>query len=270
MNLSFRETLRRYVPSWLSDRPTSGRTAGFRYLYGIVAILDAGAQFIVEGIQARFPGVGTPTALPYIGRDRRIIRGPLESDAAYAARLVEWLNYWRAAGNAYVLARAFQALLSPSNPRIRIVTRSGVWWTLEPSGELGYLKAEPNNWDWDSATHPENAGQWSDFWVIVYPPHFEPDGTWGGGTSHWGAGKVFGQDTAIENVSAIRALIRQWKGAHTTCVRVIFAYDPASFDPSSAPGAPGMPDGLWAFWSKDDGSGARVGSRREDARYWEV
>jgi len=166
--LSFRETLRRYVPPWLSDRPTSGRTAGFRYLYGLVAILDAGMQFLVEGMQARLPGVGTPTALPYIGRDRRIIRGPHETDADYAARLLEWLDLWRAAGNAYALAKALQAFLAPGHPRIRIVTRSGFWWTLDPSGELSWHLASPNNWNWDSHTHPEHAGRWADFWVIVY------------------------------------------------------------------------------------------------------
>lgn len=270
MNLSFRETLRRYVPPWLSDRPTAGRTVGFRYLYGIVALLDAGAQFVIEGIQARFPGIGTPTALPYIGRDRRIIRGPLESDAAYAARLIEWLDLWRAAGNAYALAKAFQAFLAPGRPRIRIVTRSGFWWTLEPSGELTWHLATPNNWDWDSLTHPERAACWSDFWVIVYPPHFSTAGTWGDGGSLWGERKAFGQDTTTQNVETIRALIRQWKAAHARCVMVIFAYDPASFDPASLPGAPGMPDGRWGSWSKENGVGGRVKSRRGDARYWEV
>jgi len=268
--LSFRETLRRYVPPWLSDRPTSGRTVGFRYLYGLVAILDAGMQFLVEGMQARLPGVGTPTALPYIGRDRRIIRGPHETDADYAARLLEWLDLWRAAGNAYALAKALQAFLAPGHPRIRIVTRSGFWWTLDPSGELSWHLASPNNWNWDSHTHPEHAGRWADFWMVVYPPHFADDGLWGDGTSLWGERKAFGQGTSLANVEAIKALVRQWKAAHSRCVALIFTYDPASFDPTSPPGSPGMPDGWWGRWSKDDGSGGRVRSRRADARYWEV
>ncbi|WP_437875228.1 hypothetical protein [Sorangium sp. So ce513] len=266
--LSFRETLRRFVPPWLSDRP--GRTVGFRYLYALASVLDAGAEVLVQGIQARFPGLGTPTALPYIGRDRRIIRGPLETDAGYAARLVRWLEYWRAAGNAYVLVLALQGFLSPEHPRIRLVTRQGLWYTLEPSGELLWHRAAPNNWDWDSLTHPESAAHWSDFWLIVYPPHFEPDGTWGDGTSAWGPGDAFGVQTTASNIAAIKAIVRQWKGAHTNCVTLILAYDPTSFDPASPPGAPGMPDGQWGYWSKDDGTGAYVKSRREDARYVEV
>ncbi|MGK4001096.1 hypothetical protein WMF31_00625 [Sorangium sp. So ce1036] len=266
--LSFRETLRRYVPPWLSDRP--GRTVGFRFLYAIASVLDAGAEVLVQGLQARFPGLGTPTALPYIGRDRRIVRGPLESDAAYGARLVRWLDYWRAAGNAYVLALALQSFLYPGHPRIRIVTRSGVWYTLEPSGELHWHRAEPSNWDWDSLTHPERAGNWSEFWVIAYPPHYASDGNWGDGTSTWGPGDTFGVQTTTSNIAAIKAIIQQWKGAHTRCAMFILAYDPSSFDPASPPGAPGMPDGRWGHWSKDDGAGGRVKSRREDARYVEV
>jgi hypothetical protein len=267
--LSFRETLRHYVPPWLADRP--GRNVAFRYLYGIVSVLDAGAEVLMQGLQARFPGLCTPTALPYIGRDRRIIRGPQQTDAAYAAELLRWLEYWRGAGNAYTLALALQTFLYPGAPRVRIVTRSGVWYTLDPDGELTQTRAEPNNWDWDSITHPEKAGHWSEFWVIVYPPHFNDAGNWGTSDGQtWGAGTAFGIDAASGTVAALRRLIQQWKGAHTRCVCLIVAYDATSFDPSAAPGAPGMPDGHWGRWSKDDGSGGRIKSRRDDARYVEV
>jgi hypothetical protein len=268
-HLSFRESLRRYVPPWLSDRP--GRSVGFRFLYGIVSVLDAGAEVLVQGLQARMPGVGTPTALPYIGRDRRIFRGPQQTDAAYAAELVRWLEYWRTAGNAYTLALALQTFLYPGAPRVRLVTRSGLWWTLEPSGALSWHEADPNNWDWDSITHPEKADDWSEFWVIVYPPHFDDAGDWGASDGQtWGAGKAFGLDTETGTIDAIKRLVQQWKGAHTRCVCLIVAYDATSFDPASAPGAPGMPDGHWGNWSKDNGSGGRVKSRRDDARYVEV
>ncbi|WP_437606246.1 hypothetical protein WMF20_35340 [Sorangium sp. So ce834] len=269
MRLSFRESLRRFVPPWLSDRP--GRTVAFRYLYGIAAVLDAGAEVLVQGIQARMPGLGTPTALEYIGRDRLIVRGPQQTDEAYAAELRRWLEYWRGAGNAYTLALALQTFLYPGAPRVRIVNRAGLWWTLDPSGELSWHQASPSNWDWDSITHPENAGNWSDFWVIVYPPHFDDAGDWGTSDGQtWGAGEAFGLDVETGAIETIKRLVQQWKGAHSNCVCLIVAYDEDSFDPEAAPGAPGMPDGLWGFWSKDNGSGGRVKSRRDDARYVEV
>ncbi|MGN6106668.1 MAG: hypothetical protein ACTHU0_16295, partial [Kofleriaceae bacterium] len=90
------------------------------------------------------------------------------------------------------------------------------------------------------------------------------------GASFWGGRGTFGQDTTTANAEAIRALVRQWKAAHSRCVALVFAYDPASFDPTSPPGSPGMPDGWWGRWSKDDGTGGRVRSRRADARFWEV
>ncbi|WP_437958603.1 hypothetical protein WME76_02335 [Sorangium sp. So ce119] len=269
-NLSFRESVRRYVPPWLSDRGERG-SVGFRFLYGIASVLDAGAEVLVQGLQARFPGLGSPTALPYIGRDRRIPRGPQQTDAAYAAELLRWLEYWRGAGNAYTLALALQTFLFPGAPQVRLVTRSGLWWTLDPSGELSWHRADPNNWDWDSNTDPEAAGNWSDFWIIVYAPSFGDAGNWSPSDGQaWGPDLAFGVDATTGTIDSIKRLVQQWKGAHTRCVCLIVAYDASSFDPAAAPGAVGMPDGNWGRWSKDDGSGGRVKSRRDDARYVEV
>lgn len=36
-----RDMLGGFVPWWLSDRPTSGKTVGFRFLWAMVAPLDA-------------------------------------------------------------------------------------------------------------------------------------------------------------------------------------------------------------------------------------
>lgn len=268
-NLSFRERIRGLLPPWLVDRTTLGKTVGFRLAYGVTATLDAAVEAALQGLQARYPGLGTPTALPYLSRDRRIVQGPQESDDAFGVRLVQWLTYWRTAGNAYSLMKAFQAYLSPGYPQLRLVTRSGLWYTLATDGTLTYLQSSPNNWDWDSISNPGNAGNWSDFWVLVYPPHYPDDGLWGQPTSYWGDGKVMGQTTVPSNVAAISALIHQWKGSHSNCVCVIYTYDATAFDPTSAPGDPGMPDGHWGRWSKDSMSG-RVKSRRDDCRYWEV
>lgn len=267
-NLSLRETLRRYLPPWLSDARGPG-AVGFRFVYAFGAFADGLVQWLIEGIRARFPEVATPTALPYLGRDRRIIRGAAESAAAFAARLVLWLEYWRYAGAARSVALHMQAFLFPGYPMVRIVSRKGMWVTLTADGTVEVRRAVPNNWNWDSVTHPELADNWADFWVIVYEPHYETDGTWGDGTSFWGESKVWGQDAPASHAAAIKAIIKQWKGAHARCVCVIFTYDPDSFSPLSAVGAPGMPDGYWGRWSKDV-AGVRRQSRRTDCRYWEV
>ena len=265
--LSFRETLRRYVPPWLSDRGPSRGSYGFRLLYGFAMLADLGMQFVIEGLRARFPEQAPPGALPYLARDRRIFRGPVESDAAFAQQLVDWLTCWRVAGHAYALARSLQDFQTSNAPRVRIVTRGGVWWTLEPTGELLYHRATPNNWDWDSLTGGDPAAWW-DIWVIVYPPTWATDGTWGDpGT--WSAGKAFGLDLASETVGTIRALVDQWKGAHARVVSLVVCYDAALFDPAAPPGDASLPDGRWGKWSKNVG-GACVPARSASCRYLEV
>jgi hypothetical protein len=60
--------------------------------------------------------------------------------------------------------------------------------------------------------------------------------------------------------------VRDWKAAHSLCLWIILAFDPASFDPTDPPGPP-LPDGQWGPWGKDDGFGNRVPSRLATARY---
>lgn len=263
-NLTFRETLRNYVPPWLSDRP--GKTVGFRYLYSMTALLDAGAQFIVEGMQARMPGAGTPTALPYIGRDRRIARGPHESDASYAERLRHWRDTWKTAGNAISLLNNVAAYFAPSPPRLRIVTASGVWYTREPDGTITIHKTALNNWDWDG-----DRALWSRFWLIIYATDGNPfvtGGRWGGGIRQWGDGGTIGTSALPDDIAALREIVAIWSGAHAQCPWIIVAFDPASFDPLAAPASPGMPDGTWGPWSKTLG-GVQVATRLGSARYIE-
>jgi hypothetical protein len=266
-SLSFRETVRRILPPWLLDRPPT-KTVGFRLLYGIIAVLDASMQALGEGMRAAFPELGTPTALGYHGRDRRIVRGPTAGAAYYAAQLLDWLKLWRAAGSAYAVTRALQTFLAPASHVVRVVTRDGVWWTLEADGTISYAKTSPTNWNWDSVSHPDNQDRYWDFWIIVYDPSIPTDGTWTD-VGAWGIDKSFGQDISITDVETIKTLIRQWKGAHAHPVCLIWSYDGAAFDPEAPAGDLSLPDGTWGNWSKDD-SGNRMRSRFDTARYWEV
>jgi hypothetical protein len=269
-NLSLRETLRRWVPSWASDQGTGHW--GFRFLYAFAWICDIALEVMIQGVWAAFPEHGTPTALAYHGRDRRIFRGPFAGAAYYAAQLVEWLTFWRSAGSSYVVAKALQTFLAPNAPMIRVVGRGvgsgATWWTLDTDGTLTRTHSNPNNWDWDSLTHPGNSARWWDFWVIVYQPSIGTDGDWGD-PGDWGDDGCFGNDLARQYGETIKALIRQWKGAHAHPVCLIWSYDPALFDPSSGIGAGINPDGYFGYWSKVVG-GVEVKARFEDARYWEI
>ncbi len=123
VQIRWRDIFAKYIPPWLSDRP-SGST-GYRYLWSMIAPLDAAFDTLIQGKLAAFPGLGTPTSLPLIGRMRGILRGEGESVDDYSARLREWLDKWRAAGSAEAIADAIQAYMV-DHPKIRVITRSGL------------------------------------------------------------------------------------------------------------------------------------------------
>lgn len=262
--MNFRDRIRKILPPFLQDRP--GMNVGFRVMYSIALIYDVFAEALTQGQNARFPGVGTATALPMIGRDRRIIRGPRETDEGYADRLEHWLDEKPFAGGAYGMMRQIQAFFAPGKPRVRIVLRRGTWYTLDPDGTFTRYVASPNNWDWDSISHPGRASNTTDWWMVIYPPHAETDGDWGD-TGTWGDPGAFGVQLDMGDATALLEIIRECGGV-SYLSSLIFSYDEAQFDPALPPGDPLLPDGRWGNWGKLDGSDY-VPSRFTDCRYLE-
>lgn len=265
-NLSFRAGIRRILPPWMRDRPTLGKTVAYRYAASWAAVLDVLMQAAIEGMLSALPTHGTPTAFPFHGRDRGIVRGPEQPASDYALQLTEWLKFARRAGNAWSVASNLQRYLGPTPPKVRIVTRGGFWTTLNSDGSLEFHRGTA--WDWDSVTHPERADSWWDIWVIVYAPPFTTAGTFGDDSGDsWGQAKAFGHETSIGNARQIKALVHKFKGAHAHVVTLIMAYDAASFDPETLASFP--TDGTWGNFSRLSG-GVRVRSRVSTARYWEI
>lgn len=258
----FRDVFASFIPPWLSDRP--GFHASYQYLWSMIAPLDAAAELLVQGLQATWPGIGTPTALPLIERMRGIVRGVGESDADYVARVSTWLDLWRAAGSAEAIAHAIQAYL-PGHPQIRIVTRSGFWVTLHTDGTI---TTQQGTWNWDGVSNPERAGFWSEIWVIVYPDAWSETGTFLNTGNTWGSDVLgIGHDVDRTQNDAILGMIAQWKSAHTYCRAVIWTTDATLFDPNTPAS---LPNGTWGQWSSP-GTGPRVASGRNTTtcRYWE-
>lgn len=257
-NLSYRESVRALVPPWLSDRNPAQPSRGFRYLYSMAAALDAMLETAVEGMRAKYPGQGTPTALPYIGRDRRIIRGPTEPATAFAARLIGWLDSWRLAGSARsVLEQLAPGFAPGAAPTMRIVNNHGVWYTLA-NGTLTIQYA--NNWNWDNRTD-----LWGRCWVIFYATGGYPwgkDGRWGDGKK-WGDGRTWGTTMTRGQLATLQAIVAQWRSQQTRYVNLIVAFDPTSFNPAHP-----EPDGTWGKFYKIVG-GVAVPSRLGSARYFD-
>lgn len=265
-NFQFVDAVAGVVPPWLSFRPagpkTPERSVGYRLLYAMAGTIDLMMEIAVEGLRARYPGVGTPTALPLIQRDRGIVRGLQESDESAAGRLVGWLDSWRVAGNPHNTLAQLAPLFRPSAaPLMRIVTNAGVWYTLYPDGTVEQQAL--GNWNWDGK--PE---LWARLWVIVYCDDagypWVAEDVWGVG--EWGeSGDVgtWGSTATRPEVETILMTIQTWKGGHSLYPYTIIALDPDSFSPASP-----EPDGMWGKSYKIV-DGVAVKSRLESARYWD-
>jgi hypothetical protein len=148
------------VPPWLS------RENGERVLGGIADYLDARKQLLSEAVQARFPKASAEDALAYIGRDRRIRRGPLEPAAIYAARLPRWWDAHRARGSAGELLRQLHAYLRDYGPdQIDHVAQSGLRHRIDAAG---VVTRDHISWGGDGMA----AGPWVDILINSGPPTY--------------------------------------------------------------------------------------------------
>jgi hypothetical protein len=265
----------------------------------IAMVVDGLIDGLYDGRLAMFPGQSTlgpaldgfwsMDGLPLIGRDRRIVQGFVESSASYASRLRQWLASWRAAGTARGLLKALRGVMNPNPPRLRAVTASGTWYTLETDGTFrmqtrtgtGFVintdgTTAPDTgvthpWDFDSASGVVDPYR---LWIIVDAPAAVPlngtEGTLGDSASFYGdPGMTIGTTATAAYVEMIRGIVAEWKPAGVTCPWIIINFDPTAFNPLT-PGpypAAGMPDGTWHNHGKVV-SGVRVATRFARARYW--
>jgi hypothetical protein len=254
MARNFRAIRKFLAPSWLTTG--EGELVG----YALDLLKDAFVERVRLGLLARFPqngpnGETAPTdALTAIGRDRRIIQGITETSAAYAVRLIRWLDDHRSKGTAFTMMRQLAGYCR-GGFSFRIYDNRGNCYSRSVSGVETYNAA--TDWDWDGDTD-----RWSRFWVVIYPTsewtatsHEYADGSQFGKTIQWGV------SIPREEVANVRAIVRDWKPAGTRCVNIIVAFDPASFDPAAP-----EPDGTWGAAYKFSGGNA-VSSRLSTARY---
>lgn len=256
--MTLRDGFRLISPPWLTRR------VGERLQWTIGLALDGYAEAVREGIKARMPGVGTPEALPRIGNDRQIDRGPSESDESYAARLSAAFDTWRVAGNPAPLLEQLRAYFLPTPPPIRVVCDRSVWHEIDPTSSV-VTRTKPTvpNWVWDThavhASPAPGAPRWWRGWVIID----SSAGPW----SQWllgepgvalGDGHTLGSTATVEEVLSIQRIVRRWKPAHVHAVHVIVTFDASLFEATNPAGAP-MPSEDYEDFA----------SRAADAAYWE-
>ena len=114
---------------------------GQKFVFGFSSVGDVILDGTTEAVGARFPSFCATDALQYLGRDRRLVRGPNEATASFRARLKGAFDAWTLAG-----------------------TVSGLTGQLEAFGLTGFVVIENHQWDDPWPHDPDN---WSRFWVVV-------------------------------------------------------------------------------------------------------
>lgn len=258
---NFRNTIAVIVPPWLDGK------FGKRLMYAFGTTVDALMDLYMEGVKARFPGEGTPDALPYIGNDRIIVRGFDEPDDSFVARLVRWLDSHRVNGTPGARLRQLRGYFTPHALRIRNVfvtaqaAHVAVWHSLLESvdidGTLELIKTTPENWNWDGLFKGAR------FWTLLYVTGiFTDDGDHNDPGDHNDGGHVGSSATGAQ-IATVKKLISFWRGAHAHSYYTLIVFDDSLFDPTGS-GA-NYPDGHWDLWSEGGG----LPNRPAGVEFWE-
>jgi hypothetical protein len=185
--------------------------------------LDAMADAVVQGVQRRFPGYkGQYDSLPALGADRRIARGPNESDAGYAARLILWLDSVKGhptRGGPYAMLAQLHGYWQGAF-RIALIYRTGYGFfmglpadpTLQPLGTVtrGFI------FPWTDTTE-DALGTPLAHWTLFFEwlPGVSNDGLWGD-PGLWGDGGLWGCSLSPTEVEDLILVPTEWNSADAT------------------------------------------------------
>ena len=187
---------RELAPGWLQTPKNKA------WLRASGDLKDSLAERCKQAVKVRFARLAPRDGLDQLGGERQIERGPAESNALFAARVVDAWNIWRWAGTAQAVLLALRDVGYP-NALAEIV--NGNQYGLDATGALDIQSLPSGSWSCDATP---------DFWskfVVLFPHN-----PWGkqrvGGRLDWV--RPTSDDRRIEQ---IRRLVRRWKSAHSTC-----------------------------------------------------
>lgn len=171
-----RDLILAICPPWLTRGTLPGNPgiAG-RLMYGFGLLGDSVLEKLSQGVYARMPGRGTPTANPLLGNDRVLSQAPGEPSGSFAQRLQGAFDAWATAGSDAAVLRQILIYFTPYLPLTRVVSNSGVWSWYEANTsnfqDVPPVHYQVNSWDWDdveSAAIPGQPAWWRD-WLLVFP-----------------------------------------------------------------------------------------------------
>lgn len=198
--LRFESAIKQFCPPWLR------RTEGGRLMGAFGRQIDSLVDRTREALLIRFPGQD-PDALPMIGSDRRIRRGPAETDGVYAARLRRWWDDHRSRGGGVALLQQLHAYWDEATEgaQIDVVHYDGTRRVMDGDGNLSL---DSITWGGDGT------GDWSQVWIFF---HLDADPA--GLTDDGGSPGI-----SAANAARLRAVPTDWSAAHILRIRIVLLY----------------------------------------------
>jgi hypothetical protein len=259
-------------PDWITG-PNSGKI-----VYSIALLFDMATEWLVQGIQQRFPLVCHEGALPWLSRDLGVRRGYRETSDAFRQRLRLWIPSWRRAGVPFAIAQQAQAYFSPQAPRVHVVQHDpgadgkptrATWSTRNPDGSETVTVVTPSNFDYDSedSARPESlATRDPRVWVLVEQPPSDTSGLFSVRTSAAaatrdpggmnGAVRPDGGTAPSDHYRDLVSIAEDWRAMGTWVAGVIVVFGQISTGGAGS----AYPDGRWFDYLNDAGDGARIPS----------
>lgn len=190
------QTYRQYAldaaPPWLLGPD------GAAFLRAIGDVRDGLVQQLKAAIKTRFPREAAADALTAIGGERELPRGPTDTDATYAQRLVGAWEAWSWAGTP---TGVLNALWDAGYTNVVLVTQRRTH-TLNGSRQLVSTTLSP------ARGFPPGPTFWNTF-LVWFPTPFIA--AWSGGVPASGSAEADG----------VRRLVNRWKPAHANVVGYI-------------------------------------------------
>jgi hypothetical protein len=196
---SFRDLLYEISPRWLRA------FWAWRLLYSIAVHVDGFIDAAVAAIKYRFPGYYTYQSLAQLARDRKMRRGRIEPDAAFALRLRGWIEAHKRRGTPPEMLRQLSAYHSNAY-EIELVNHHGLRWLLGTDGSITHDMIT-----WEPTKTPE---QWAQWWLFYHWPVPVPgDGIWSD-PGVWDDGGVWDSGLTAAQVEDLSIIPQEWNAGH--------------------------------------------------------
>lgn len=257
-------------PYWILG-PNSGRV-----VYSFALALDAGTEFLMQGIQQRFPLLCDAGALPWLGRDLGLRRGRYETELSFRRRLTRWIPTFKRAGVTFAICEQVQAAMFPDVPRVHVVQHDpsvggpytrATWSTRDADGTERTTVTGPSSWDVDSNDPNRPASldaRDPRVWVLIEQPSSDTARIFAPRTSTLATPRdLHGMNGAVRDDESTAPddfyldfydLAQQFRSVGTYVAGILLVFGEA--DPEGAGDI--SPDGSWHDPLNDAGDGNRI------------